>query len=354
MSSEFKKKCPLCGNEQTYTTKYRLNCSIRENWVCPKCSPIHRKKTYSEDNVNNIIELYEQGNSCSKIAQILKLSRRNIKQILVDKDIWVENRDRIKTDFTIEEVKNIVKFYCDERLSCEEISHMFNCSKTPIVSMLKKLELLRDGRSNGKKINLSNEQKNTIKKLYLEGETELYEISRMVGITKSFLDKYLKTCEYRRTKGEAISVRQTGRKRSKEVVEKMSQIQKELANSGTRKQTGGICRKYVVDGIKCYGSFEKYYIEFLIDNGLECPKNADQINTPYGVYYPDFRFTNNLIEIKSDYTYDVLMGVKENKWTKKFDTTQYEKIKWVNDNVIPVKILVVDKKNNKIIEKKCQ
>lgn len=29
-----------------------------------------------------------------------------------------------------------------------------------------------------------------------------------------------------------------------------------------------------------------------------------------------------------------------------------KKIKWVNKNLIPVKILVVDKKNNKIIVKK--
>ena len=31
--------------------------------------------------------------------------------------------------------------------------------------------------------------------------------------------------------------------------------------------------------------------------------------------------------------------------------SQYEKIKWVDKNVIPVEILIVDKKNNKLIKK---
>jgi hypothetical protein len=56
--------------------------------------------------------------------------------------------------------------------------------------------------------------------------------------------------------------------------------------------------------------------------------------------------------VKSDYTYDVMVGLKENRWTVKIDTTQYNKIKWVNKNVLPVEIVVVDKRNNNLIKRK--
>ena len=39
------------------------------------------------------------------------------------------------------------------------------------------------------------------------------------------------------------------------------------------------------------------------------------------------------------------------EFTNKIETNQYEKIKWVNQNVKPVQILVIDKRNNKILNK---
>lgn len=351
MTKIFQKNCTACGEVQQYSTKNRLNCSIRENWICNKCSSEKKKKIYSDEVVEEIIKLYTEGVSFSKLARIVRIKRDNVKKILIDKKIWVENRDQIKIDFSDSDVDKIVRYYCDEKLSCQKISSMFNCSKKPISDLLKKLGLLREGKSDGKKIHLSDEQKTIIEKLYLEGKKELSEISKIVGITESFLDKYLTTCEYRRTRGKAISIRQTGKKRSKEYVEKLSKIQKVLRASGKIKQSGGVCKEYNINGLICTGTFEKYYIEFLINNGQKCPENAKPINTPYGVYYPDFSYEDSLIEIKSDYTYEVLIGNKPSRWTNKFDTTQYKKIKWVDENVTPVKILVVDKKNNQLIEK---
>ena len=43
------KNCSNCGGIQTYTTKGRLELSIRENWVCNDCSSVHAKKIYSDD-----------------------------------------------------------------------------------------------------------------------------------------------------------------------------------------------------------------------------------------------------------------------------------------------------------------
>jgi hypothetical protein len=46
----------------------------------------------------------------------------------------------------------------------------------------------------------------------------------------------------------------------------------------------------------------------LIKEDKTLPNNSKPIDTPYGVYYPDFSFNNRLIEIKCDYTYDILIG----------------------------------------------
>ena len=39
------------------------------------------------------------------------------------------------------------------------------------------------------------------------------------------------------------------------------------------------------------------------------------------------------------------------QFTRKIETTQYEKIKWVNEHIKPVEIIVVDKINDKLIKK---
>jgi hypothetical protein len=131
----------------------------------------------------------------------------------------------------------------------------------------------------------------------------------------------------------------------------MKNAQQKLAKSGKRKQTGGVCKNYIINGLECQGTYEKFYLEKLIENNEILPKNSIPIETPYGVYYPDFTFENRLVEIKSDYTYDVLLGIKESRFTRQKSLRQYEKIKWVNSNVKEVDILVVDKRNNKITKK---
>ncbi len=113
----------------------------------------------------------------------------------------------------------------------------------------------------------------------------------------------------------------------------------------------GNCKKYNVGGLICTGTYEKFYIEKLISENKKLPKNCKSIKTPYGLYYPDFSNEKDLIEIKCDYTYDILIGKKINRFTKKINTNQYKKIKWVNKNIKPVNILVVDKINNKLIKK---
>lgn len=205
MVRNYNKNCPNCGGIQSYTTKSRLECSIREKWVCNKCSLTHQKKKYGEEIVNNVVELYVKGVSFSKIAMLVKIKRDNVKNILTEKNVWVENRDDIKKHFNNSDVDNVIEKY-KEGVSLQKICEIYNVSKTPIKKMLKDKGILKEGRSNGVKINLSEEQKEIIKNLYLNEYKNSEDIANQLGLTKSFIDKYLGLTMYRRNVSEGVSV----------------------------------------------------------------------------------------------------------------------------------------------------
>jgi len=253
--------------------------------------------------------------------------------------------------FTDLEIKEIVYQYTVLKLSGTQIGKFFNMSKTPIIKILRENKILRKNNSSGKKFYLSENVINEIKRLYLDEYKTANEIAKILGYTGSFIDKFLSKTTYRRNKSKSISLRQTGKKRSLEFIEKFTEIQRNYAKSGNRKQTGGVCKSFIIKNLNCVGTYEKFYIEKLVSENKELPKKGDSVKTPFGVYYPDFDYGKMYIEIKSDYTYQILLGKKENRWSNKIDTNQYEKIKWVNNNIKPVEIIVVDKKNNKLIKK---
>jgi uncharacterized protein (DUF433 family) len=305
---------------------------------------------YTNEEINNILRDYQNGISYSRIALKFKRNRIKIKNILIENGIWVEGRDELKKEFSNEIIEDIIKKY-KNGLSCQKISKIYNVSREPIERIIKEKKLLRAGYSNGIKIELTEEQKETIKKLYVMDLKTSGYISEVLNLNKHFIDTYIQKSGYRRTLGKSISLRQTGKKRSEKARLSIKVGQQKLAQSGKRKQTGGICKRYIINGLVSHGTYEKFYIEKLINEKKKLPLNSKSISTPFGVYYPDFSTDKSLIEIKSDYTYDILIGKKVNRWSKKIDTTQLEKIRWVNKNIKPVDILVVDKRNNKIIKK---
>jgi hypothetical protein len=257
---------------------------------------------------------------------------------------------RKKIQFTEKEIFSIVFDYNENRLSCLKIGKKFGISKLPIRRLLKEMGILRAGYSNGIKIEINEETKNKIKELYIIDHKSPIYISEALKLNEHFVEKFIYNSDFGRTKGESISLRQTGKKRSEKASLNIKLGQQKLVQSGKRKQTGGVCKRYIINGLICDGTYEKFYIEKLMKERKKLPQNSESVITPFGVYYPDFLDDKSYIEIKSDYTYDVLIGMKPSRWTKKIDTTQLKKIKWVNENIKPVDVLVVDKKNNKIIK----
>jgi phage antirepressor YoqD-like protein len=205
MTKKYFKNCSKCGNLQSYTTKNRLEYSIKENWVCNKCSSIHQKKIYSDEIINNVVILYNSGISFSKISTLLKVKRDNVKNILKEKNVWIEDRDKLKKEFSDVEINDIIIKY-KNGMSIREICKTYNVSKTPIQKILKENGVLREGCSNGVKINLTEEQKEKIKDLYLNEYKNSLEIGQELNLSESFIDKYLVKCGFRRTTSEGVSV----------------------------------------------------------------------------------------------------------------------------------------------------
>lgn len=163
-------------------------------------------KDYSVDEIKKIISLYEGGMSFSVIGLKMKRKKNNIKKILINEGVWVEDRDTLKKIFSECEVSYIINQYVNETWSLRKISDELNISITPIKRVLVENNLLRAGNSDGKKINLSNKQKNEIKRLYLIENKNTKEIGKVIGCSSSSINKFLVNDKILRTKSIAASI----------------------------------------------------------------------------------------------------------------------------------------------------
>ena len=77
----------------------------------------------------------------------------------------------------------------------------------------------------------------------------------------------------------------------------------EQYNNLIEKRTSFKCKFFYINGIKCQGNSEKYFIE---NSKIKNIKKCKGIKTPIGYYFPDFEVDDYYIEIKSEYTYKIL------------------------------------------------
>lgn len=138
----------------------------------------------------------------------------------------------VRKTFSPDEILKIQKHY-KNGLSCDSIGKLFGVSKTPISRVLKDLGILKKSKSDGKKIVLTESQK--IKKMYCDEFKNAYEISQKLKLTKSFIDKYLNTVNYRRNKSEAMRILKTGKKLSEKIKKNMKIAQHKFNQSGNKK-----------------------------------------------------------------------------------------------------------------------
>ena len=112
----------------------------------------------------------------------------------------------MRIEFSDIEINKIKNYYLIDGLCTREIGKILNMSLTPINRILKRENVLRKGKSNGVKINLTIGQKDRIRDLYVNEYKSNKEIGKELNLTASFIDKYLTTVNYRRTVSEGVSV----------------------------------------------------------------------------------------------------------------------------------------------------
>jgi predicted DNA-binding protein YlxM (UPF0122 family) len=161
---------------------------------------------YSKDEINKIVSLYQSGVSLTSISDKLNIVRRVVKKILIQNNVWIENRDNVKIQFSNDDKKNIFDLYINKNLSTCEIANIYGISKIPIIRILKELDILRKGYSNGIKIILTQKQKENIKDLYLNDNKNAEEIGKIIGCSGNFISGYLSINNLMRSRSEGASV----------------------------------------------------------------------------------------------------------------------------------------------------
>jgi hypothetical protein len=249
-----------------------------------------------------------------------------------------------KIDFDSQQISEIVKLY-SEGISLRGIGEIFGVSKLPISKIIKEKNMLRKGKSNGVKIILSNEQVDYLQNLYVDQKLSPTKISEITEFNVHFLRKFFYSQEYKRNRSQSTSISRIGTKLSDKTKQKIKEKNLEAIKKGIKKQTGGFCEYFEIEGLSCQGTYEKFYIEKLKELGYTLPKNGNPKKTPFGFYTPDFEYEDYCIEVKSSYTYDVLLGKKKSWYKQTIDETQLKKIKWVNKNLKKVQVILIDKRN---------
>jgi predicted transcriptional regulator len=165
----------------------------------------YTKIPYSKEEIDNIIKDYQNGIPLSKLRVIYKRKKENIKSLLIENNIFIEGRDKLKKDFNKEIIEEILNYY-QKGVGSEKISKIYGVSKVPILRILKENNVLQKGYSNGKKIILTEEQKEKIKDLYVDNYKNSEEISKIMNLNKSFIEQILSKSNYRRNRSQGTSI----------------------------------------------------------------------------------------------------------------------------------------------------
>lgn len=135
------------------------------------------------------------------------------------------------------------------------------------------------------------------------------------------------------------SLSNTGKKQSIETKIKRAKTRESKAARG--ESLGLKSKFYKVGDFMCQGKSEKAYIENLYANNLPLPlKRGSFVETPFGVYHPDFEFEDYFVEIKSQYTYKIYLG-EINNIDGVLSKNQKEKLEWTSNNIKEVKLIIV-------------
>lgn len=136
-------------------------------------------------------------------------------------------------------------------------------------------------------------------------------------------------------------------------IDKSEIIQKSISTKIEKygKSNGlGRCEEFIVGNLLCDGTHEKFYIESILSKGDGLPINTEPIKTEFGYYKPDFEYDDFFVDVKSTFTLKVLLGLSSYSKNKKSNPKQLLKIKYISENIKPIRIILVDITQKEFLE----
>jgi hypothetical protein len=307
-----------------------------------------KKKLFLDEG--KIVELYKNGDSQYSLAKEFKTTPTTIKRILILNNIEIRKSSydyshRKKHKVELDKLIQLVK----KNHSIDEISNYFGVHHETIryylFTKLKKLPKVYGFNEKEKQIIINqyvNEKRGAkhIGKLLNKSDLMVSFWLKKWGIkkiTRSEISKKIREI-YGATKGF------TGKSHSKKSKEAISKSGLKSWKDSNREPKISKSRTYVTTLGKVLGTYEVAYLQQLYMKKESLPMvNKKKIKTPYGTYTPDFEFENRFIEVKSDFTFKVANG----EFVIKNYVKQIEKINWVNLNIKPIEIVIINKKDAK-------
>lgn len=274
---KFSRNCPKCKEEITYSRKYDRNIAEKENKICYSC----KMKEKSESG-----SLKRKCPECDIEIIYTNKGNRNA----------AEKANKKCLKCTKNEKRGITKFKKE-------------CPKCTEPIYYKNQVSLNEGVENNSQC-LSCQAK------------EAKERQTYIGNKGMMIKKY--------GKEEGLKRFKKSEEKRKESFKKYWEEHPDELNDLVNRRETMKSKFYKINDINCQGTSEKYYIEKLIEENKKLPKKPKGINTPHGFYFPDFEYPDYYVEIKSPYTYNVLL---------KPGNIQYLKIKWVATHIKPIKII---------------
>lgn len=249
----------------------------------------------------------------------------------------------------------VVELYVNKLKSTKEIANILNINKGTVTFYLRKNNVpLRDLDKNNKKGGFSEKDKNEIIRLYSKEKRGAQYIGKLFNRADTVITYWLNKWKIPKNTRSDISkkIREvygptkgfSGKKHKNKSKKTISKRGKESWNKEDRLPIIGKSRAFNTKIGNVLGSYEVAYLQKLIDENRQLPAlPKKRFKTPFGSYMPDFEFEDRFIEVKSEFTLKVSKGLLPGN-DGKFSDKQWKKISWLNDNMKPVEIVVLDKK----------
>ncbi len=320
-------------------------------------------KITSPEEIEKILSLKREGKSIYKISKETNLNPNTVKKWLKKNGIEYKNE---KYDFSHKRKNKfneeaLVKMYLNGN-TVEEIMSTLSIARSLVKHYLEKNNIVINKGKQSTKGTFSEEEKNEIIDLYVNKKRGAKYIGEIFDRSDNNITYWLKKWNVIITDRKIISqtIRDLygptsgfkGKSHTEETKKNMSISVTESWNKEDRIAIIGKSRTYNTIIGKVLGTYEVAYLQRLVDEKKELPTiPKKRIKTDFGTYLPDFEYNDKFIEIKSKFTLEVAQGLYSDSKGKKSDK-QWKKIKWTNENIKKVEIIVIDSKEAKLLFKK--